>query len=168
MDEPELRDAGRDDAAMIAAWLNRPEINRYLSQNLRHGGMTALLVGVGLGRPDQHWMLFGPPSGPPCGLIALDSIEREDGHANVWFVLGDPGLAGRGLTSRALLRFCRENPAGLHVLTAWAVDANRASLRCMAKAGFETVGRVPGAASIGGARHDRVILARTLETACRP
>jgi D-alanyl-lipoteichoic acid acyltransferase DltB (MBOAT superfamily) len=116
MDEPELRDAGRDDAAMIAAWLNRPEINRYLSQNLRHGGMTALLVGVGLGRPDQHWMLFGPPSGPPCGLIALDSIEREDGHANVWFVLGDPGLAGRGLTSRALLPRKSGRPARAHGL----------------------------------------------------
>jgi RimJ/RimL family protein N-acetyltransferase len=163
MIEPELRKAERDDAGQISDWLNRPEIARYLSENLRHGGMTPMLVSAGLRRRDQLWMLFAPASGAePCGLISLDGIEPEDGHANVWFLLGDAARAGQGLTSRALHLFCRINPAGLRVLSAWAVAANRASLRCMEKAGFEPVGRIREGALVEGVRHDRIVMQRLL------
>lgn len=163
MSELDMREAGRDDAGLIAQWLNRPEIMHYLSENLRHGGITPMLLSAGLRRGDQLWMLFAPGEGlEPCGLIALDSIEPEDGHANIWFLLGETALAGQGLTSRALDLFCRTNPARLHVLSAWAVAANTASLRCMERAGFEQAGHIREGVLIDGARHDRIIMQRLL------
>jgi len=163
MIEPELREARREDAGQISQWLNRPEITHYLSENLRHGGMTPMLVSAGLRRRDQLWMLFASSRDQqPCGLIALDSIEPEDGHANIWFLLGGEALAGQGLTSRSLDLFCRNNPAGLHVLTAWAVETNAASLRCMEKAGFRQVGHIHEGVLIDGVRRDRIIMQRLL------
>lgn len=108
-------------------------------------------------------MLFAlPDSSEPAGLIALDSIDTIDGIANLWFLLGNPALSGRGLTSAAIDRFCRLNPVGLHVLTAWIVEGNAASARCMEKAGFEPAGRIRQGVSLAGARRDRILMQRVI------
>lgn len=163
MSAPVLRPATAEDCEAIAGWLNDPAIHGMLSSNLRSGGIDARALAMGLRRRDQMWMVFAPhDTAPPAGLIALDSIDAGDGVANIWFLLGEKTLGRKGLTSSAIARFCEENPAGVHVLTAWIVDGNDASVACMLKAGFEETGRVREGVSLDGGRRDRILMQRVV------
>lgn len=156
-----LRAATPDDAALLAAWLNDPATNRLLTSNLRGGGLDAKALALGLRRRDQVWMLFAESAeAPPAGLIALDGIDRADGVANLWFLLGDKAQARRGLTSAAIAAFCAANPADLHVATAWIVAENAASAACLRRAGFAQAGRIDEAVLIDGKRQDRILFQR--------
>lgn len=160
---PALRPATAEDCPRIAGWLNDPAINATLSANLRDGGLTAPALALGLRRKDQSWYVFSASAGgAPTGLIAVDSIDRGDGVGNLWFLLGDQSLAGRGLTSTAIDAFCRSNPAQLHVATAWIVDGNAPSVRCLEKAGFTHVGRIVQGVRWQKGRRDRILMQRIL------
>jgi RimJ/RimL family protein N-acetyltransferase len=155
-----LRAATADDADRVAPWLNADWARRYLSSNLRAGAMTPALIRAGLRRADQGWHIV-ELDGAPAGLVVLDQIDKADGIANLWYALGDPALQGRGTMSAALRLLCERNPAGLHVLTAWAGAPNIASQRCLEKAGFARIGRISGAFAVDG-RHDRLLYERVL------
>lgn len=158
-----LRKAENDDLSLLVGWLNDPNICRYLTENLRGGALTERLLAAGLRRRDQAWYLFSESAdGLPLGLVALDAIEPQDSHANLWFVLGAKNRAGEGLTSAAIRLFCDKNPEGLHSVAAWAIDANEASVRCLKRAGFDLVGRLNEAARLDDGWHDRVLLQKTL------
>ena len=160
---PVLRPATAEDCPAIAAWLNDPAINAMLSANLRDGGVTGPALALGLRRKDQAWFVFSPAAkAAPAGLIAVDSIDRGDGVGNLWFLLGDRAQAGRGLTSAAIDEFCHDNPAGLHVATAWIIDGNAASVRCLEKAHFSHVGRIAEGVRWQGGRRDRILMQRIL------
>ncbi len=161
---PGIRRIVAADAETVAGWLSRPSICRFLTSNLRAGAMTPALVRAVISRPDQMWTVFCDDDDEPIGLIALDSIDREDGVANIWYLLGNEDLAGRGLTSAALERFAAANPMGLVTLMAWIGEPNVASMKCLLRAGFREVGRISNAFFVEGTRHDRVIFERLLAT----
>lgn len=159
-----LRPATAEDCPLIAGWLNDPAINALLSSNLRQGGITAQALTLGLRRRDQLWTVFGASEqAPPQGLIALDSIDTHDRIANLWFVLGGVTDRGKGLTPAAIDAFCRSNPAQLHSVSAWIVDGNTASVRCLEKAGFSHVGRMAEAVRMADGWRDRILMQRILE-----
>ncbi len=160
-----IRRAGSDDAALIAAWLSRPAINRYLSSNLRGASLTPALIRAALRRRDQLWALFMDDGGAPAGLIALDQIDPVDSLANLWYLLGTSTLARRGLTSTALCRLLDANPMHLATVTAWVGAPNEASRRCLLRAGFREIGRVTGAFVVDGQRHDRLLFEKPLPPA---
>lgn len=155
-----LRPATPEDSDRVAAWLNAEWARGFLSANLRAGTMTGALVRAALRRPDQRWFV-AEAEGRAAGLVVLDQIDAADGLANLWYVLAEPALRGRGLMPAAIEALCRANPAGLHVVTAWAGAPNRASQRCLEKAGFRPIGRVSGAFAVNG-RHDRLLYERVL------
>jgi RimJ/RimL family protein N-acetyltransferase len=163
-----IRKAEASDAPLIAGWLSTPDNTRYLTSNLRGGALTAALVQVALRRRDQAWYVFSADdSAAPAGLLAVDSIDSIDGVGNLWFVLGDLASRRRGVTARAIDAFCRENPLGLHVLTAWAGEPNQASIGCLRRAGFHEIGVVPNAFAIAEGRFARVLFERQLTVAER-
>jgi len=152
-----MRPARLDDSARIAAWLSEAETRRFLSSPLRDGPIDAALVRAALRRPDQAWFLFGVDD-EPAGLVAFDGIDKADGIANIWYVLGEQGLAGRGLTTAALKQILADNPLRLVTATAWVAEPNAASVRCLEKAGFRPVGRVTRAfRDRDGRRYDRLL-----------
>lgn len=160
-----LRPAASDDCELIASWLNNPKINRFLSANLRSGGLNAAVLKLGLRRKDQIWTVFSnAAASSPLGLIALDSIDAGDGVGNLWFVLGQTSEGRKGFTSSAIRRFCEENPGGLAVASAWIVEGNTASEKCLLKAGFKRIGRMPAAVKLEDKRADRVLFSRRFGT----
>ena len=163
METPSFRPATADDCGLMADWLSNSVLNAMLSSNLRSGKVNKAALMLGLRRRDQLWSVFSnSPEKSPVGLIALDSIDSVDRTANLWFLLGQPGLAGQGLTSSALAFFCTSNPADLHTVTAWAVEGNKASVRCMEKAGFTHVGRICEAVRWEGEWRDRFLMQRRM------
>lgn len=160
---PAITRATVGDAALVCAWLNTPEINRYLTSNLRGATLVPGLVAAGLRRPDQAWFLFAPgEDAPPAGLLAFDNIDRVDRIANFWFLLADPGLRRRGLTSAAIRAILYDNPLDLASVTAWAGAPNAASLACLRRAGFREVGVVQRAFVADGGTHDRILFQKLL------
>lgn len=163
-----IRRADPIDAETIATWLSDPETNRFLTDNLRDVRLSPQLVRVALRRPDQAWYVFDNSSfsatNTPIGLIALDNIEETDRVANLWFVLGEKSLSRRGITSRAIVKFCEDNPLSLKVATAWAAGVNTASMHCLSRAGFDRIGEIPDAVTLkDGSQTTRVIFARALK-----
>jgi RimJ/RimL family protein N-acetyltransferase len=156
-----VRQAAPADAECIAAWLNADWARTYLSSNLRGGAMTAALVRAGLRRADQSWHVV-ERAGRAAGVIVLDSIDREDGIANVWYALGNAAERGKGTMPAALNQLFAENLLRLHVVTAWIGAPNQASRRCLEKAGFRQIGVISGAFKLDGRRHDRVLFERVL------
>ena len=156
-----VRPAAPADAGTIARWLNRARVRRYLTSNLRHGGMTAALVRAGLRRPDQSWHVI-EADGTAAGMIAFDGIDREDGVANMWYLIGEERFAGRGVASAAIARILADNPLGLVTVTAWVGAPNAASVRCLEKAGFREVGRITAAFRLEEGRFDRIVFEKVL------
>ena len=156
MTEPTVRPAEAEDAERITEWLNLRRVRRYLSSNLRHGTMEPGLIRAALRRTDQSWYLISV-AGQPVGSIVFDQIDREDGLANVWYLIGEDRYLGHGYASAALRLISDANPVGVHTVTAWVATVNRASIRCLEKAGFEHVGAIRGAFVDEGRRHDRVL-----------
>lgn len=162
---PYYRKAGLADAERICAWLNTPEINRYLTSNLRGAALNPGLVAAGLRRPDQAWFVFSAAEGDePAGLLAFDGVDTIDRIANFWFLLADPGARRKGLTSAAICTILEDNPLDLVSVTAWAGTPNAASLACMRKAGFEEVGTIRRAFMVDGGQFDRVLFQKLLIT----
>lgn len=160
-----IRAATDADADLIAAWLSDAGTTRYLTSNLRGGTLTPQVVKLALRRRDQGWFVFtaaDEAGAPPVGIVAVDAIDTVDGIANLWFVLGDPRLGGRGITSGAIAEFCAANPIGLHVVSAWVAEPNTPSLRCLARAGFKEIGRIEDAVELPEGRRARVLFARQL------
>ena len=148
------------DAERIAAWLNADWARGFLSSNLRAGLMTAPLIRAALRRTDQSWHVAALDEAP-VGLIVFDSVDREDGVANLWYTLGEAAARGHGTMPAALDLLLGRNPLGLHVVTAWIGAPNRASQRCLEKAGFRRIGAISGAFVVAG-RHDRILFERVL------
>lgn len=161
---PVYRKAEMADAERICQWLNTPEINRYLTSNLRGVQLNAGLVAAGLRRPDQAWYLFNAAEGEePVGLLAFDGVDAIDRIANFWFLLADAEQRSKGLTSAAIRTILRDNPLDLTSVTAWAGTPNAASLACMRKAGFEEVGVIRRAFMVDGGEYDRVLFQKLLK-----
>ena len=163
MRTPYFRLATLDDCRLIADWISNPLLNVTLSSNLRRAKIAKEAIALGLRRRDQSWMVFSTGASKPLlGLVAIDSIDAIDRTANVWFLMGESQLFGQGITSSALAYFCETNPIGLHTVTAWAIEDNLASLRCMEKAGFTYAGRISEAVFSDGSWRDRILMQRRM------
>lgn len=157
----EIRGARNEDTDIISDWLNDARVNMYLSSNLREGRMKPGLVRAALRRPDQNWNLFSVDA-QPSGIVVLDQIDKVDGLANCWYALGDGKLLGQGHTTAAIRMVIEQTTFPLHVITAWAGAANKASQRCLEKAGFKVSGTTTGAMVVDGARMDRILYEKVI------
>jgi RimJ/RimL family protein N-acetyltransferase len=95
----------------------------------------------------------------PVGVVGLSDIHPRFRTALLWYALGQPRFAGRGLTGRAAAEVVR---LGFHELElaaiqAWAVEGNEASLRILERIGFRAVGRQRRCHLIDGQLRDRLL-----------
>jgi len=143
--------------ALVARWLTLREVNRWLTSDWRDREVNAGLVAIAV-RNRKNRLFLVRCDEQACGLVALADIDHTDKTAMLWYVLGDPALAGRGITTDAVkqLQCCAFRDMELVSLYAWAFDNNVASRRVLQKAGFREAGRIRCAASFEGRQVDRV------------
>ena len=142
---------------LVARWLSKPEINRWLTAEWRDRAVNASLIAIAA-RSRRNKLFLVRCSDEPCGLVALANINAADKTAMVWYVLGEQELSGRGITSEAvtqLTRFCF-GEMGLASVYAWIMEENMASRSVLEKAGLREAGRIRCAASSGGRQVDRI------------
>jgi RimJ/RimL family protein N-acetyltransferase len=141
----------------VAAWLSRPEVNRWLTSEWRGRAVDATALAI-LVRNRRNRAYLVSCDGAACGLVALAEIDAADGLAMIWYVLGDPEFAGRGVTTEGVRLVAKNafDELGLSCVYAWIMEDNTASRRVLEKAGFREAGRLRNAATSKEGRVDRI------------
>lgn len=152
-----LEDLAPEHFELVAQWLSRPAINRWLTPEWRHKETTASIVAIAV-RNRRNRLFLVRHDGKPCGLAALADIETVDRTAMIWFLLGEEKLSGKGITSAAVreLAHIAFGQLGLASLYAWAMEDNVASQKVLRKAGFRGAGRIRQSACSAGRQVDRI------------
>lgn len=152
-----IQDLTPEHFRLVARWLSKPEINRWLTAEWRNQAVTSTIIAIAV-RSRRNRLFLVCCDAQPCGLVALANTNATDKTAMLWYVLGEQGLSGRGITSEAVtqltrLCFCQ---MGLSSVYAWIMEDNVASKRVLQNAGLREVGRVRRAVSSGGRQVDRI------------
>jgi len=142
---------------LVARWLSKAEINRWLTSEWRDRVVNAALIAMAV-RNRKNRLFLVRYNGQPCGLIALADIDMADKTAMMWYVLGEQTLSGRGITSDAVGQLARLSldQMGLASVYAWTMEDNTGSKRVLQKAAFREAGRIRCAASSAGHQVDRI------------
>jgi len=143
------------DAASL--WLSQPGINRWLTSEWRDRPVTSVVVAMAV-RNKRNRLFIIKHGDEACGLAALADIDTGDKTAMAWYLLGQRGLGGRGITTRALqqLKHIAFEELGLCSLYAWVMEDNVPSRRVLEKAGFREAGRIRHATASAGRQVDRI------------
>lgn len=146
-----------DNFKLVAGWLSKVEINRWLTAEWRNREVTATVVALAV-RNRKNRLFLVRCDGQPCGLMALADIDTADRTAMVWWVLGEQILSDRGIAGEAVKQLVRRSfeQLGLASLYAWIMEDNIRSLRMVQKTGFREAGRIRCAACSGGRQVDRI------------
>jgi RimJ/RimL family protein N-acetyltransferase len=142
---------------LVAGWLSRRDINRWLSSEWRGQTVDPRLIAVVV-RNKRNRLFLIRCEGKACGVAGLSDIDLIDRMASVWYLLGEAELASRGVVSkgvRQLVRYALDE-LGLESLHAWIMEDNVRSRRVLEKAGFRELGHMRRAACSAGRQVDRV------------
>jgi RimJ/RimL family protein N-acetyltransferase len=137
-----------DNFELVAGWLARPEINKWLTGEWRERPATPAIIAIAT-RNRRNRMFLVREDGVPCGLVGLADIDLADKIAMVWYLLGEDQFKGRGITSEALRHLARLGFAELSLesIYAWIMENNAGSRRVLEKAGFKECGRIRNSAN---------------------
>ena len=146
-----------DDLSLVATWLSRNEINRWLTAEWRNRVASTTLLAIAMRNPKNRLFLIRC-NGQACGLVALADIDVADATGMIWYVLGEPGFARNGIASEAVRQLVRKSfqELKLQSLYAWIMEDNVASAKLLHKVGFREVGRIRQAASSNRQQVDRI------------
>ena len=142
---------------LVASWLSKCEINRWLTAEWRTQAVTATLIAMAV-RNRRNRLFLVRCDDQPCGLTALADIDVADRTGMVWYVLGERPLSNREITSNGLRQVVSKcfQELKLESLYAWTMEDNVASIRVLRKVGFRAAGRIRRAVSSNGCQVDRV------------
>jgi RimJ/RimL family protein N-acetyltransferase len=156
-----LADAG----ARYVAWMNDPEINRYLESRFEAATLPGLRSFIRSMRadPDNVFLAIVLKRGHRhIGNIKLGPINRIHGFGEIGILLGEKDCWGKGYATEAIsvLSDYAFGRLGLHKLTAGAYAANRGSVRAFLKAGFAREGVKRDQYRCGNGYQDLVLLGK--------
>lgn len=152
-----LEDLTPEHFHVVAEWMSRASINRWLTAEWRDRVVTETTIGIAIRNKRNRFFLVRG-EGRLCGVVALAELEVADQTSMVWYFLGDPAMSGKGIISEAVRQLAEKSfrELGLSSLYAWAMEDNIASLRVLRKAGFREAGHIRRAARSHGRLVDRV------------
>jgi [ribosomal protein S5]-alanine N-acetyltransferase len=152
-----IEDLQVKDLSLVAKWLSRDKINRWLTAEWRNRVAHTTVLAIALRNRKNRFFLVRC-NGEACGLTALADIDVADATAMIWYVLGEPRFARNGIASEAVKQLVRKSfqELKLQSLYAWIMEDNVASAKLLNKVGFREVGRIRQAASSNGQQVDRI------------
>lgn len=152
--------AADGDLETIAGWLALPRIAKWLDFGTERP-LTALALKYAISQGSMRLFTYAPgmEGDAPVGVVGLSSIHPRYRTAMLWYALGEPRFAGRGLTGRAAAEVVRIgfHELDLRAINAWVVDGNEASVRILESIGFRRIGRQRQCHRIEGRRCDRLL-----------
>jgi len=157
MEVTAIEELQADDLSLVAMWLSRNEINRWLTSEWRNRVVSTTVLAIALRNPKNRFFLVRC-NGQACGLAALADIDLADGTAMVWYFVGDSAFSKRGIGSEAVKQLVRKSfqELKLQSLYAWIMEDNAASANLLHNVGFREAGRIRQASSSNGCQVDRI------------
>jgi RimJ/RimL family protein N-acetyltransferase len=156
-----LRTAADRDLEMIAGWLAEPRVSKWLDFGTDRP-LTALALKYAISQGSMRLFTYAPADAEedaPIGVVGLSSIHPTFRTALLWYALGEPRFAGRGLTGRAAAEVVRIgfHELELRAINAWVVAGNEPSVRILETIGFRRIGRQRRCHLVEGRRRDRLL-----------
>ena len=160
----ELREALPSDVTReYVDWMNDPEVVQYTMQKDKLHSMESVTRYVEeiSGREDVHFFGFFH-EGRHIGNIKLGPIDKQDGSADISYIIGRKDYWNKGVASAAVKAVSDFGlgEIGLGKIHAYVVEENVASVKALEKAGFEVAERYSEECVPGGECVDQVKLAR--------
>ena len=157
MEVTAIEELQADDLSLVAMWLSRNAINRWLTSEWRNRVVSTTVLAIALRNPKNRFFLVRC-NRQACGLAALADIDLADGTAMVWYFLGESAFSKRGIGSEAVKQLVRKSfqELKLQSLYAWIMEDNAASANLLHNVGFREAGRIRQAASSNGCQVDRI------------
>ena len=124
------------------SWLNDPQINRFLEARFATHSIDSVRNAVRHYRQSGTEVLFGVffkgSSNEHIGNIKVADIDRNNGVAEIGFLIGDSRYWSRGIASEVIRSVCAWafQELGLEKITAGAHAENIGSEKALMKAGF--------------------------------
>jgi len=122
------------------AWMNEPEVNKYMETRFREQTREAVesYVGTAIKNPDLHFFaILDPVSGKHIGNIKL-AVNPHHRRGEISLFIGEKDFWGRGLATEAIKMISDHgfNELRLRKITAGCYSNNKGSARAFEKAGF--------------------------------
>jgi ribosomal-protein-alanine N-acetyltransferase len=152
-----IEDLQVKDLSLVAKWLSRDKINRWLTAEWRNRVVSTTVLAIALRNRKNRFFLVRC-NGEPCGLVALADVDIADATAMVWYFLGDSKYSGKGIASEAVRQLVRKafKELKLRSLYAWMMEDNAASANVLRGVGFQEAGRIRQAVCSNGRQVDRI------------
>ena len=158
-----LRDMTEEDADLIAAWRNKPELKKFFISQAdftREGHLAWFRNMKESGRACQM-MICDKETDKPLGSVDIKNIDMEHKKGEYGIFIGEEDARGRGIGTQAaklMIQYGFET-LGLHRIYLRALADNAQAIRSYEKAGFEKEGYLKDDVCIHGKYVDIVWMA---------
>jgi RimJ/RimL family protein N-acetyltransferase len=159
-----LRPLAEEDATdAYAAWLNDPEVNRWLETH--SVTLPELRAYIREKRESPHALLLGifwKETGQHIGNVKLEPIDREKREATIGILIGEKAFWGKGVATEAtnLATEHAFSALGMRAVTLGVIPENTAAIRVYEKCGFTRVRIDAKAVNHDGVLYDRWVYRR--------
>ncbi|MBQ8815910.1 MAG: GNAT family N-acetyltransferase [Lachnospiraceae bacterium] len=158
-----LRPMTEEDADVIVAWRNNPELKKFFISQAdftREGHLKWFKTMKESGRACQM-MICDKKDGKPLGSVDIKDIDKEHRKGEYGIFIGDEEARGRGIgteAARLMIQYGFE-VLGLHRIYLRALAGNERAIRSYEKAGFKQEGYLYDDVCINGKYVDIVWMA---------
>lgn len=162
-----LRPLGPADVgAEYLAWMNDPEVTRFLEVRFRPQTLAGIREFVASLQGDVRNQLFGiflKEDGRHIGNIKLGALDPNHSTADLGLLIGAKDCWNRGFATEAiaLATAYAFRDLGIHKIVAGFYAANAGSMKAFAKAGYAEEARLKGQLVSGGGRDDQALMGKT-------
>lgn len=127
------------------AWMNDPEVTRFLEARFGHWTLEELaefVAGRSKAVDDYLFAIVDQNGARHVGNIRLGPISRVHGTASVALMIGERACWGQGYGTEAIRLICKLafEDLGIRRLTAGIYETNMGSIAAFKKVGFATEG----------------------------
>lgn len=152
-----------DVSERYVAWLNDPEVNRFLEcRHATHDLASVRAYVEGMNNAADRLLLgiFLQADGSHVGNVGIPHINRPNRFCELSVMIGDKRQWGRGIGRQAVALLSDFALAALEVDIVYSdIRADHgASVRVFEHAGFAVAGRIPGKYLEHGQRFDALVL----------
>jgi len=153
-----LRPTEESDCALIHAWMNHPEVWRYMDYELP---FSLADVKEDLERSRQEGLpLTILVRDRPIGRIGLNQFRRRDRICSLYMFIGEPAFWGAGYAHDAVMSLLAYafDRFDLYQVELWTLADNNRALRMYQRCGFVEEARLRARSWKQGAWVDHVVL----------
>jgi RimJ/RimL family protein N-acetyltransferase len=159
----QFRPMGLEDAKIRVKWLAKPEVNHYMSSEVRNGTTLADEEKKFKNRASEKKTreIFIILDGEkPIGDVGLVDVDHVDKNAFLIVMIGEDGYRSKGIGSKALDFITKYGfeKLGLHKISLQVNEDNIPAIKCYQKFGFEEEGRLKEHAYIDSEFKDEIIM----------